>query len=46
MMLWNEAFDATSSNSQWLESHYHLISLFLIRKGEDSQWNGTKRLSQ
>jgi hypothetical protein len=24
----------------------HLVSLLLIRKGEDTQWNGTKRLSQ
>jgi hypothetical protein len=41
----NETFDATSSDSQWLEAHAHLVCLLLIIEGEDSQWNGRKWLS-
>ena len=42
-----ETFDASPSDSQWLDSHsllFHLV--LLIIEGGDSQWNGRKRLSK
>ena len=39
-------FDASPSDSQWLDSHSHYFHLVLCIEGGDSQWNGRKRLSQ
>ena len=41
-----ETFDATPSDSQWLDSHSLLFHLALLIEGGDSQWNGMKRLSK
>jgi hypothetical protein len=41
-----ETFDASPSDSQWLDSHSLLFHLVLLIEGGDSQWNGRKRLSK
>ena len=42
-----DTFDATPSDSRWLDSHSHLFYLVLFVEGGDtSQWDGRKRLSK